>query len=175
MGEQTILVREAESGDADALATIGTASFVAAYGPHSDPNDVAEHLAEKFSLDAVQRALVDGTCRYLLATVDGEPGGMAKVRPAECPVPGGDPNALELQQLYVLPTMQGHGLGGRLVANVLDVAASTGRNGVWLSAWELADWATGFYRRAGFAEIGKVEFKVGQTAYTDLLMWRAAE
>ena len=113
-----------------------------------------------------------GHSRYFLAIVDGEPGGMLKYRKAECPVPGGDSNAIEIQQLYVLATMQRHGLGRQLTQCVYAFAEQSETNGVWLSAWEFADWATRFYERVGFSAIGKVEFELGATTYTDLLMWR---
>ena len=104
--------------------------------------------------------------------VNDMPCGMAKYRIAACPVAGGDDNALEIQQLYVLAASQGYGLGRKLVERVSAVGRQQGVAGIWLSAWEFADWATGFYKRAGFVEIGKVQFKLGETSYTDLLMWQ---
>ena len=71
--------------------------------------------------------------------------------------------------------MQRHGLGGRLLANVVAFAQENAAAGIWLSAWEFADWATSFYKRHGFAAIGKVEFKLGAMIHTDLLMWRPLE
>jgi ribosomal protein S18 acetylase RimI-like enzyme len=108
---------------------------------------------------------------YLLATIDGHGGGIAKYCRAPCPVSGGDDNAFALKQLYVLDSAQGNGLGRRLVSNLEDIARRAKANGIWLSVWESADWATGFYRSIGFEEIGKVDFKLGKATYTDSLMW----
>ena len=107
--------------------------------------------------------------------VGAEAGGMVKYRKAKCPVPGGDSNAIEIQQLYVLATMQRHGLGRQLTQRIFAFAEQSKTIGVWLSAWEFADWATRFYERVGFSTIGKVEFELGATTYTDLLMWRPVE
>ena len=121
---------------------------------------------------AVRDAFASGACDYYLALVAGKPAGMARVRLAECPVPGGAANALELQQLYVLAEMRRHGLGRRLMDQVLEHAAALTAAGVWLSAWEFAEWAVRFYTSVGFTAIGKVKFRLGSTEYTDLLMWR---
>ena len=171
----SISIREANIDDADDLAFVGSSSFREAYQDHSDAADLESHIDEYFSAAAVRNEFAQDQSKYLLASVDGETAGLAKIRKAACPVPGGDANAIELQQLYVLTTMQRHGLGRQLIENVLGHARQSSAQGVWLSAWEFADWATRFYTRNGFSAIGKVEFKLGSTAYTDLLMWRPLE
>ena len=175
MADVDIKIREATIGDAQVLADIGTNSFRDAYSPHSSMADLETHISDYFAIDAVRAELHQTDRNYLLATVNGEAGGIAKFRHAACPVPGGDANAFELQQLYVLAEMQGYGLGRQLVKEVVDAARQAGTKGVWLSAWEFADWATGFYRKSGFNEIGKVEFKLGSKSFTDLLMWKSLE
>ncbi len=175
MSAVDILVRETSLEDVGVLAHIGSSSFREAYQDHSNPNDLEAHINTYFTAAAVRNEIEQHGRRYLLAIVDGEPAGLAKIRKAACPVPGGDANAVELQQLYVLATMQRHGLGRRLIADVFAFARENAAIGVWLSAWEFADWATNFYERNGFATIGKVDFKLGSTTYTDLLMWRQLE
>lgn len=167
-----ISIRETSTDDVDVLAHVGSSSFCDAYEDHSNPEDLESHINDYFTVAAVASEFARGKSSYFLAVVDGEAAGMAKVRRAACPLPGGDDNAVELQQLYVLPTMQGHGLGRQLVDTVVAFAKSNDAQGVWLSAWEFADWATRFYERNGFAAIGKVKFNMGATTYTDLLMWR---
>lgn len=170
-----ISIRGANAADADVLAQVGSSSFRAAYQDHSNASDLESHISEYFTAAAVRKEIAEHSRRYLLATVDGAPAGMAKFQKAACPVPGGAANAVELQQLYVLATMQRHGLGRRLMADVITFAQENAAAGVWLSAWEFADWATNFYIRNGFITIGKVDFKLGTTTYTDLLMWRLLE
>lgn len=165
-------IRLATPDDAPVLAEVGIASFRDAYAAHSSAPDLDAHIEKCFAESAVRDRFLEGQCNYYLAEVEGQPAGMALVRMAACPVPGGDDNALELQQLYVLATMQRHGLGRRLMRRVVEHAEGQSAKGVWLSAWEFADWATRFYSSAGFKEIGKVQFKLGSTSFTDLLMWR---
>jgi ribosomal protein S18 acetylase RimI-like enzyme len=169
-----IAIRKASIEDVEALAHIGSSSFRDAYQKHSDASDINSHIDGYFTVAAVRNE-IEQRRHFLLASVAGEPAGIAKIRKAACPVPGGDANAIELQQLYVLATMQRHGLGRRLMADVVAFARENAAAGVWLSAWERADWAISFYQRNGFTTIGKVEFKLGTTTYNDLLMWRPLE
>ena len=170
-----VVVRTASVADTGALAAIGSSSFRDAYAAHSAPDDLEIHLQEHFTPAAVQRAMEAGESDYLIALVADAPSGLAKYRKQACPRPGGHDNAIEIQQLYVLASSQGHGVGRHLVERVIEIAEQQDAAGVWLQAWEMADWATGFYRRVGFAEIDKVSFKLGETSYVDLLMWQPLE
>ena len=76
-----------------------------------------------------------------------------------------------MQQLYLHPDFQRMGLGGRLIDAVVAIARERGVTGIWLSAWQEADWATSFYRKTGFVESGTAEYRVGTTVYTDWLYW----
>ncbi|MGI9220089.1 MAG: GNAT family N-acetyltransferase [Woeseiaceae bacterium] len=171
----TVVIREADASDAAVLAEVGSSSFRDAYGAHSDPQDLEEHLEAKFSRRAVENELKAGKSAYLIAFVNDMPSGLVKYRKKECPGSGGDDNAIELQQLYVLAASQGYGLGRQLVEQVVAAGRHREVAGVWLQAWEFADWATGFYEQVGFLEIGKVQFQLGKTSYTDLLLWRPLE
>lgn len=175
MSDIEIAIRPAVSTDIDALSAVGMASFEATYGGLSAAADVVAHLDAHFSPDAVVREMALPDRHYLLATVDGEPAGLAKLREGDGPDAIPQSPAIELQQLYVLPDKQRYGIGARLIRAVVDVAANKGAPGVWLSVWQDADWATDFYRKAGFTEVGTAEFRVGKTRYTDFLMWLRVE
>jgi ribosomal protein S18 acetylase RimI-like enzyme len=171
VGQAQIRVRAATAQDAAVVADIGASSFRDAYAPHSEPPDLEAHLRDYFTPDAVRACIECDASRYLLATVDGEPGGIAKYRAAACPVPGGATDALELQQLYVLASQQRHGLGRHLLHAVTEIAGRQRLAGIWLSVWEDAHWALNFYEKNGFMRVGTADFAVGATNYRDLLLW----
>jgi len=171
MADDNIQICEADVGDVDILASIGFSSFRDAYQPYSDPADIEAHLSQYFTADVVRDEFERGQSRFLIAQVNDEAGGMVKFHNAACPEPGVGSNAIELQQLYVLAEMQRHGLGGRLVEKLIAIARKSEVTGIWLSAWEDADWAINFYRKAGFSAVGTAIFTVGAASYTDLLMW----
>ena len=111
------------------------------------------------------------SCHYFLASVDAQPAGVLKLRDEQSPQEVADKHAIELQLLYILPEYQRYGLGARLVEVACRKAQFLGFKGIWLSAWEDADWAVNFYRKVGFRQAGTQAFKVGATSYNDLLLW----
>jgi GNAT superfamily N-acetyltransferase len=170
--DRQIEIRPGTAADIEALARVGSDAFREAYSPHSSAADIDSHIEKNFSVAAVRDSLAAGQSDFYLACIDGDPAGLAKVRLATHPLVADAAAALELQQLYVLADMQRHGLGRCLMGRVFEHARAAAVGGVWLSAWEFADWAVSFYTRVGFETLGKVEFKLGDTLYTDLLMWQ---
>jgi len=173
--QPVIEIRPAGIADMDALVLIGVESFTATYQASTTAADVAAHLDQYFRSGAVRRELQRPECRYLLASVDSQPAGFIKLRDDQHPesIPASAP--LEIQLLYIRPAHQRLGLGGRLVAAAMQVARQQAAHGLWLSTWEEADWAIGFYRKAGFYPVGTQEFRVGDTPFTDILMWQSLD
>jgi len=169
--QPVITVRAAVAADIDALEHIGVESFTATYGDTTPPRDMAAHLDANFTADALRYAMENTSCHFLLASVDAKPAGFVKLRDENRPVEIPASNVLEIQLLYILPTFQRMGLGDRLVTAAADLGKETAVQGLWLSAWEHADWAINFYRKVGFCEVGTQEFRIGQTVFTDLLLW----
>ena len=79
--------------------------------------------------------------------------------------------ATEVQQIYVDELHQRKGVGGRLMDQAVAVARQRGHEGIWLSVWQEADWAVGFYEAYGFHAVGTTVFQLGAARYTDNLMW----
>ena len=173
MTNPDIEIRVAAMEDAATLSAVGCDSFKAAYEGTASAEDLLSHLETYFSVTAIEKELATAGRRYLLALIDGEATGFVKIREGEQPavIPGS--SALELQQVYVLPDKQRHGVGGRLIEAVVDIARSEDADGLWLSVWEDAPWAVNAYRKKGFEPVGTAAFRLGNTRYEDLLMWRS--
>ena len=54
-----------------------------------------------------------------------------------------------IRHAYVLPTAQGQGVGGKLLAHL--TAATSER--ILIGTWAAAEWAIGFYRKHGFVQV----------------------
>lgn len=166
-------VRRATEKDAEALAAVGSASFSTAYGPGSNPEDIADHLHRHFRAEVIRDAMANTDCDYWLAEMGGEPVGLAKTRRDRSPAGLPRPGCLELELLYVAPAFQRRGVGHALLDHAEDIAAEGDFGGIWLSVWEDADWAVSFYRKRGFTAFAKHTFTVGRSEFTDDLMWLA--
>jgi ribosomal protein S18 acetylase RimI-like enzyme len=81
-----------------------------------------------------------------------------------------DPDALEIERLYMHRDFQGLGLGSALMQKALDVARARGKKYVWLGVWEGNNKARAFYHKHGFYPFGSHPFVMGDDRQTDLLM-----
>ncbi|MEU8662179.1 GNAT family N-acetyltransferase [Actinoplanes philippinensis] len=86
----------------------------------------------------------------VVATVDGQPVGMASG------VPAGEDGVVELISMYVAPGGRGRGIGDLLVGAVEQWAREGGARTLRLSVAEGNDNAIALYRRAGFAATGEI-------------------
>lgn len=170
-----ITIRDAGIDDVATLSAIGHASFRAAYQDHSEPDDLLEHLDAFFSENAIRTAIRQPGCHYLLAMNNADGAGFVKIRENARPDDVPASRALELHQVYVLPEQQRFGIGGRLIEAAAHYARDKAADGIWLSVWEHAPWAVNCYRKYGFEHVGVIDFQLGKSTYTDLLMWRPVE
>lgn len=171
MTAHEIEVREATKHDVAALSLVGRQAFLTAYEGTANVDAIAQHVERHFSEDSIARELgIDGQA-YLIATSDGEAAGFAKLGKGDAPIAMPEKPALEVQQLYVSPHHQRSGVGAKIMNAVIVIAKQKSFRGIWLSAWENADWALRFYRKCGFVEAGTTRFRLGDDMFDDLLMW----
>jgi ribosomal protein S18 acetylase RimI-like enzyme len=166
-----IRVIAAGIADADALAAAGGRFFAQAYGKYSEPDDLAAHVREYFARDSVAEELRKPGVHHTIACDEDAIAGFIKTRrgPAPDAIPAA--GAIEIQQLYVDAERQRRGVGRMLMDHALATARAERSPGLWLSVWQDADWATGFYAAYGFQEVGTAEFWLGRTRFMDYLMW----
>ena len=167
-----IKIRTGAPADAAMLASLGAETFRDTFGDHNTPEDMESYLATAFS-PAIQAAeLADPRVTYLIAEVDGQPTGFAKLvdHPPEPVILG--PRPLELERIYARRAWIGRGVGALLMQASLDEATRLGFETMWLGVWEHNPRARAFYRRWGFIEVGAHAFKLGEDNQTDILMER---
>lgn len=162
---------DARVADAEALSTAGQRLFTQAYGPHSEPDDLAVHVEQYFGHDSVTAELQEPDVTYTMAFDGDTIAGFLKIRRGPSPDAVAAADAVEVQQLYVDAERQRRGVGRALMDRAVSVALEEGRAGLWLSVWQDADWATAFYKAYGFRAVGTADFWLGRTRYIDFLMW----
>ena len=164
-------VSEAKPDQVDTLSSTGKRLFVQTYGNISGAEDLAAHVEDYFSLQAVSSELDNPDARYFLAIDGDDVAGFLKIRRGDVPDSVPASQATEVQQLYVDADHQRKGIGRKLMDQAVAVARSDGHDGVWLSVWEEAEWAIHFYQAYGFHTVGTTDFRLGQSVYKDFLMW----
>jgi ribosomal protein S18 acetylase RimI-like enzyme len=166
----TIEIRRATVNDVNALAEAGRRLFTAAYGNISGAEDLAAHIDDYFSVNAVASEIETEGVQYHLAMYRDVIAGFVKLRRGAIPKQVPLVTGLEVQQLYVAPDQQRKGIGRLLSDRAVVVALEDAADGLWLSVWQEADWAVSFYRSYGYRTVGTADFWLGKSHFTDLLM-----
>ncbi|QDH33004.1 GNAT family N-acetyltransferase [Porphyrobacter sp. YT40] len=158
-----MIYRPATLADAPALAKLGEATFVAAFGHLYTPHDLAAFLAEVHSPGPVAQEIAGKECTHCLVEDQGKLVAYCKLRhPSHYTSYCDARDPIELGQLYCLPTHTGHGIGAKLMDWTLEQARSGGHDAVLLSVYSENFGAQRFYQRYGFAKIADITFRVGE-------------
>jgi ribosomal protein S18 acetylase RimI-like enzyme len=127
-------------------------------------------MNEAFSVETILSDLLNAKTVYLIAELNGEAAGYAKIKldAREQGVSG--ERTLELCRLYALDEFIGKGVGKNLMLEIFKIAEETGRDTVWLGVWEYNFRAQEFYRKFGFEKCGEHVFQLGNDPQIDWLM-----
>lgn len=131
---------------------------------------MAAYMAAAFSEEQITRELADHRNIFLIAEIDEEPAGYAKLikDSTEDGIEGERP--IELSRLYSHQTFLGKGVGQTLMDACFELANSNNSDVMWLGVWEYNPRAQRFYEKNGFRVVGKHTFLLGSDPQTDLLM-----
>lgn len=167
-------IRQASPEDAKSLTDLAYTTFWDAFADHpkNAPDDLNYYMRQAFNLEQITIELADPKSIFLIAEIEGEAAGYAKIvldniEPgitAERPV--------ELSRLYSQQKFLGQGVGQTLMDACFDRARQEGRDVMWLGVWEYNPRAQRFYEKNGFRVVGSHVFQLGSDAQTDLLMQR---
>lgn len=170
---ESIRIRRAELADAAALARLGRETFVETFGHSYAPEDLAAFLASAQTEAAYAAALEDPEAAIWVAL---EPGGgfIGFIHAGSCklPVPGLEPAAGEIRQLYLRGAAQGAGLGTRMLATGLSWLVATGHAPLYVGVWSGNGGAQRLYARHGFEKVGEYDFPVGRHLDREFILRR---
>lgn len=169
-----IHIRQATFDDAKLLTDLAYTTFWDAFAHHpkNAPEDLNHYMRQAFTLDQTTAELADERNTFLVAEIDGEPAGYAKVTldSTEEGITGTRP--IELNRLYAHQRFLGQGVGPALMDACLDLGRGENCDVMWLGVWEYNPRAQKFYEKNGFQVVGRHVFMLGSDAQIDLLMQR---
>jgi len=168
-----INIRQAAFSDAELLATLGAQAFADTFASDNTPENMAIYLAEAFSLEQISGEVAAAANLFLIAEIDEQPAGYAKLVTGAAPEMVKAKNAVELERIYALKTWIGQGVGAALMQSCLEEARGKGHDAIWLGVWERNTRAIAFYEKWGFAKAGTKVFQLGDDPQTDFVMVRS--
>ena len=167
-----ISIRPATIDDAKALTDLAYTTFWDAFAHHpkNAPDDLNHYMRQAFSLEQISAELEDDQSIFLIAEIDGEPAGYAKIIIDAIEEGITAMRPIELNRLYSHQQFLGKGIGQALMDACFDRAREDGHDVMWLGVWEFNPRAQRFYEKNGFRVVGSHVFQLGEDPQTDLLM-----
>jgi diamine N-acetyltransferase len=168
-------IRQATLADAEVATAISKQNFAESFGASYRPADLADFLAENYSLECHQTWLANNQYALFLLEIDGAQLGHALVGP--CGLPHADVTSAdgELKRLYVLKHAHGKGLGSKLLKTALSWLEKDGPRTLWLGVWSENFGGQKLYQRHGFERAGEYYFQVGASADFEFIFRRKKE
>ena len=165
-----VLIRPASPFDLAALQAIGRKTFAETFAASNSEENLASYLEEGFSEDKLGEELRNENSQFYFALQKEEVIGYLKVNWADAQSENQDPNALEIERIYVLQQYHGTQVGALLYEQALAIAQARKAPYIWLGVWEENPRAIRFYQKQGFVEFGEHIFQLGDDAQRDVLM-----
>jgi ribosomal protein S18 acetylase RimI-like enzyme len=169
-----LAIRRATVADAQTLSRIATRTFTETFGHLYPAEDLQAFVDDSYAVE--KQALILGHPDYAvwLLEQDGDAVGHAAAGPCGLPHPQVGAGDGELKRLYVLPTLQNGGWGGRLFDAALAWLERDGPRTLWIGVWSQNLGAQRFYARHGFEKAGEYEFPVGRVRDREFILRRGA-
>ena len=165
-----VIIRPASPLDLAALQSIGRKTFSETFAANNSKENLAAYLAEGFSVEKIGTELRNENSKFYFALQEGEVVGYLKVNLGDAQSEKQDPNALEIERIYVLQQYHGNQVGLLLYEHALAIAKERKAPYMWLGVWEENPRAIRFYQKQGFVEFGEHIFQLGDDAQRDVLM-----
>lgn len=168
-----ITIRRINISDIDALQRIGKQTFYETFADYNSKEDMANYLAESFSIEKLSAELEHPESEFYLAIINHELTGYLKLNFGSAQTEFKDNTSMEIERIYVLSSFHGKQVGQALFDQAIRIALDRKITGVWLGVWEKNLRAIRFYQKNGFTEFGQHVFQLGHDAQTDILMKRS--
>lgn len=171
-GSSPITIRHAGQSDNVLLSEIGAETFSDTYSPYNTPQDMQIYLESSFSPEIQAAELADPASIFLIAEVDTEPVGYARLREGRPSPAISGLRSIEIVRFYARTRWIGRKVGATLMEACLREAEARGCDIIWLDVWEQNKRAITFYEKWGFRQVGTLPFLLGDDVQNDLLMAR---
>ncbi|KAK6842955.1 hypothetical protein PG995_001970 [Apiospora arundinis] len=175
--QHDIVVEMASIKDVKAMADVGARSFDAMTGGSVPEADLEVFMAANYSDAAMAAELQCPEKLTLIARTqddDAVVGIIQLVRgETDSCLQGDASEKCCLQKLYVDPSVQGKGVGTKLIVALEERARAEKFKEIWLTVWEENSQAQKLYERLGYRKVGKKGFWLGTCHQNDWVCVKA--
>lgn len=165
-----IQLKECTLNSAEQLQALALQTFIDSYAASNDPDNFRKYLDKAFNLDQLKSEIAHPLMAYYFIFLGETLVGYIKLNEGAAQTDLKDPDALEVERIYILKDFQGKGLGRQLLDFALATAKAKGKSRLWLGVWEHNPSAIQFYTHYGMEAFGEHIFQLGTEAQKDILM-----
>jgi ribosomal protein S18 acetylase RimI-like enzyme len=166
---KTELIR-CQADDVETLLSLAAQTFSDAFAAMNTPETMQAYLAEAFTREKFLDELSNPHSQFYFLLADGNLAGYIKLNDTDAQSDLQDPQALEIERIYVHRDFQGQGLGRALIEFALQKALEMGKSSAWLGVWQKNLSAIAFYQKMGFMIAGEHSFRMGEELQSDWVM-----
>jgi ribosomal protein S18 acetylase RimI-like enzyme len=167
---EKLKIRKATYKDTELLQNIGRQTFFEKFTENNSEENMLKYASEAYSFEKIASEVNNPNSQFYLATLNNQTVGYLKINFGEAQTELQDPQALELERIYVLNEFQGQKIGQLLFEKTLEIAKQANLNYVWLGVWEENTGAIKFYEKNGLKAFSKHIFILGDDPQTDIMM-----
>jgi len=162
----SISIIRADISHAATIATIGKKSFRRAFEHlFRSKEELFEYLEHTYDPVKLAKSLRKENHVYLLAFLDGQAAGFAKIKKYSLNEHIESIAQMELQKIYVLQEHHGKGIGTALLEETKKLAGDICPDYIWLDTHISNESAIRFYEKNGFEKIGRYSFTIGSQTF----------
>jgi diamine N-acetyltransferase len=166
----SVLTRIATISDAMLIADLSRKTFYDAFAKDNTKENMDQFMNEVFTRESLIKEVEEGDGIFLLAFINEEAVGYARMREKNKENIMADVNAIEIVRIYATQESVGKGVGKALMEHCLQIAHEQKKDVIWLGVWEKNERAIAFYKKHGFEKFGEHVFMLGSDPQTDWLM-----
>ncbi|MFZ2283724.1 MAG: GNAT family N-acetyltransferase [Lutibacter sp.] len=163
-------IRKANQADIKLLQNIGRQTFFEKFTENNSEENMLKYASEAYTFEQIASEVNNPNSQFYLATLNNQTVGYLKINFGDAQTELQDPQALELERIYVLNEFQGKKIGQQLFEKTLEMANQAKVKYVWLGVWEENTGAIKFYEKNGFKAFSKHVFMLGDDPQTDIMM-----
>lgn len=165
-----VTIRKCTLEDLLPLRELGRRTYDDTFRKDNTPENTDAYLDYAFELNKVRKELENPASHFFFLYEDTELAGYLKVNDTPAQTELNDPEAMEIERIYVDKEFHGKGYGYQLMEKALELAREAKKTYVWLGVWEKNEKALAFYYRQGFEKIGVHSFFMGDDEQFDFIL-----
>lgn len=170
MNHSNIEIELAGIKDVHVLLQFARDTFDNTYRHLNDPEEFEKYLAQNFTEVQFRSELNHPHSAFYFIKVGEDIAGYFKINVQEAQTERHNPDAMEIERIYVHRGFKRMGLGKMMIDKVKSIARKKEIVEIWLGVWEKNPGAIKFYEKQGFVSFGTHVFTIGDDDQTDIMM-----